>query len=308
MNAPGLDPRIQWHRAVTRDVDLPRSVRHVAMALVGCLNYAMTGAAPLSELMAMTGYGRQAVLRGLRALRENDWLYVTQRHSPGHATVYRAEIPSLFHSEVSPQTPVHRDEVSTQTPVKSREVSPQTPVHTREVSPQTPGTSGHPSQVSGETPLFNKTTTTRRTYGDGAGLFRVAAAVDNGAHDDVIDGVLVRFSSTRVYPVSGRSTNGLREVISQRLAAGYTAEALVTWAAGISFTVINPAGLLAKEFALERQSTPQGPARPVWCGQCKSSENRIMIDGDGDPLVDENGSAQICPECHPRSFALEMAR
>jgi hypothetical protein len=272
VSVPGLDPRIAWARAASRYTDLPRSVRHVALALATCLNFGLTGSAPLTELMLATGYGRLAVLRGLRALRENEWIDIAQHHSPGHATVYKAEIPALFRVEqVSPQIPVHPDEVS---------------------------------QVSPQAPLFKRASTTNvRT-----GLLLSAVPVDNSAHEDVVDGVLVRLSSTRVYPVSGRSTNGLREVISQRIAAGYTAESLVVWADGVTFKVLNPAGLLAKEFSLERQTTPQGPARPTWCGKCKSSENRILVDADGDEISNEGGFITRCPVCNPLSFAVAMAR
>jgi hypothetical protein len=261
----GLDPRIAWQKAVLSERDLPRSVRHVAVALATHLRLNLTGAVPMADLMTETGYERTQVLVALRVLKRSGWLEVVRAHGPGQVKVYRAEIPGLL----------RRSDVE--------QVRGAAPVAVE--------------QVRGAAPLLKENYV--RTY---ASRSRVkpapagpAALASPAVDSETVGRVLADLNVTRLRPKSPAHTNRLRGLVQQRLEAGVTPAEVIEDARSVTVDPLDPPALFASVVRRAPWTAEPSIERPEWCGECDEATRLLEL---------ADGRSTRCPVCHPLAVAL----
>lgn len=141
------------------------------------------------------------------------------------------------------------------------------------------------------------------------GLLITMAAKDQGNDAEtepepvdelVVDRVLASLGDTNVRARTFDHVAGLRQIIGQRLVAGYSPDEIHTAAKTIEIRQPKtPSGALA--WAIPQQHPAiENDIRGQWCGKCEADDRRLIIDDDG--------YTHHCPDCSPFSFTAAMAR
>ena len=271
-----LDPRIAWLRAVQADEELSRAARFVALTIGAQLNYVGTISVGVAQLMALTGYRRDAVIGATGQLRRRGWLHLERRGFRGRTSLYRADSPGL----------VLRSEVVTGAEYVGWD-RPTSPEYVGSDRPSTP-TRSVPADPSFTYEDEERTSSlvSRVTRPSAAQAPALAAVVDPQTAE-VLGGL-----PESLWPLSSRDRRRMVDLVGQRLRAGWSVEQLVECAASAGAAEVRDRPAF---YATHVPQTPpavtQGRGRrTTWCGECDETTRLVELD---------DGRAARCSRCHP---------